>query len=77
MDCIYITDQAGFLAAQVGVFDYWAPLVAMEIGMGRDSHSLATYLFAQLVVSCGRIPMTDGPMFWQVVQLLKTSFLLL
>ena len=77
MDCVYITNGAGFLAAQAWVFDYWAPLVAMEIGMGRDSHSLATYLLAQLVVSCGRIPMTDGPMSWQVVQLLQTSFLLL
>ena len=77
MDCVYITDRARFLAAQAGVFDYWVPLVAMEIEMGRDSHSLATYLLAQLVVSCGRILMTEGPMSWQVVQLLQTSFLLL
>ena len=67
MDCIYITDRTGFLATQAGIFDYWVPLVAMEIGMGRDSHSLATYPLAQLVVSCGRITMANGPMSWWVV----------
>ena len=75
MDYVYITDRDGFVATQAEVFNYWVPLVAMEIGMGRGSHSLATYLLAQLVVSSGRMLMTDGPMSWRVVQLLQTSFL--
>ena len=70
MDCIYITDQAAFLAIQAGFLDCWVPLVAMEIGIDRDSHNLATYLLAQPVVSSGRMLMTDGSMSWWVIQLL-------
>ena len=75
MDYVYIIDRAGFLVAQIEIFDYWVLLVAMEIGMGRDFHNLATQLLAQPVVSSGRMLMTNGPMSWWAVQLLQTSFL--
>ena len=75
VDCAYIRSPAGFSAGWVRVFSFWVLLGVMETGRAGDYHSLAMHLPAQLVGDSGRILITDGPMFWQIAQLLLTGFL--